>query len=83
MVSVLALAKNAARSAGLIPASSCSVLIKEGRLLSRFNSWITVGANGGSRAWMWSVRSERMMRGSMVRGGVDGMVLMMRLRIII
>lgn len=80
MVSVLVLARKAARSAGLIPASSCSVLINEGRLLSRFSSWITAGAKGGSSAWTWSANNERMMMGSMLSGVFDGVMLSMRLR---
>ena len=82
VVSVPALARKAAKSAGLIPASSCSELINEGRLPSLFNSWTTAGVKGGSRAWAWSANNERMMMGSILLNGFfDGMMmLLMRLR---
>ena len=65
-----ALARKAASSAGVIPARSWSVLINEGRLLSRSNSWTMAGGKGGSRARTWSANSERMMMmmGSMLDG---------------
>ena len=60
MVEVLALARKAASSAGVRPASNWFGLISEGRVLSWSSSWITAGEKGGSRAYTWSASSEMM-----------------------
>ena len=50
VVEVLALARKAASSAGVRPASNWLELINEGRVLSWSSSWITAGGKGGSSA---------------------------------